>query len=136
MKTSTKRAALTLLAALMSAARGPAQEHRPTQDVTVPRWHFGQEFRMPDSLARAWVSEPHWNDDFTEEEALWELRQAVPMSSVIVVLREHLPVATMVLPNHTLRIGHHLVLSNGQADGWAPWPAGYLDARTLSLPLP
>lgn len=117
---------------LLAPAAAAAQE-RP--DVTVPRWHFEQEFRMPDSLGSSWTMERPWTGDARTDGTL-HVRPAVPMSSVAVVLREHLPVGTMILDNNTLRLGHHWILSNGQAENWAPWPAGYLDARTISLPVP
>ena len=128
MKTMLLAAALGLL----PFARSAAQERR-SHDITVPRWRFEQEFRLPDSLAAQLPDQP-WLPG--AEEGTVVVRPAVPMSSVAVVLQEYLPENTMLLNNNTLRIGRHVVLSNGQAQNWGPGPLGYPDARTISLPLP
>ncbi len=47
-----------------------------------------------------------------------------------------LPPHVYVLNNISLQIGGYVNLTNGQAWLWSPYPNGYLDARTLSLPLP
>lgn len=132
MKHPLLAAVLWLLPQLPAAA-----QERPRQDVAVPvpRLWFEQEFRLPDSLLRDWLPELPLRGE-TEAEADLRIRPAVPMSSVVVILQEYLPVGTMVLRNNTLRVGRHMILSNGQAENWAPYPAGYLDGRTISLPLP
>lgn len=128
-----KRVWLTAAAGLLSLTGAAAQERR-SHDVTLPRRYFEQEFRLPDSLA---ARIPEWDGaGGTAGELVLPVRPAVPMSSVVVILQEYLPEETMLLNNNTLRIGRHVVLSNGQAENWAPWPAGYQDARTISLPLP
>ena len=33
-------------------------------------------------------------------------------------------------------LGPRFMLSNGQASNWGPYPDSYLDARTISLPMP
>ena len=114
-----------------------AQEHRP-HDIAVPAFPehgFEMEFRLPDSLGIWTLDPPDW-DDRPAFDADVSVRPVVPMTSVVVVLREYLPVRTMILRNNTLRLGRYVVVSNGQAENWAPEPAGYLDARTVSLPLP
>lgn len=126
-----------LAAAVLSWMTGAAQERRP-QDITIPAIPengFEWEFRFPDSLGIRLSELPEWDgrpvvdDDMT-------VRPAVPMTSVVVVLREHLPVRTMILRNNTLRLGRYIILSNGQAENWGPYPVGNSDARTLSLPMP
>ena len=128
---------------LLGAWAVRTQERRP-QDVTLtqpdrPESGFGTDFRLPDSLAARWSEWPERPERMGPEEAASEdmtVRPAVPMTSVIVVQREHLPVNTMVLNNNTLRIGRYVILSNGQAENWGGYPAGYQDARTISLPIP
>lgn len=126
-----------LAAAVLSWMTVGAQERRP-QDITIPAIPengFEWEFRLPDSLGIRMSELPEWNDRPIADDDM-TVRPAVPMTSVVVVLREHLPVRTMILRNNTLRIGRYIILSNGQAENWGPYPVGYLDARTLSLPTP
>ena len=128
---------LYLAAALgLLSFRFAAAQERPRGDVTVPRWHFEQEFRLPDSLLRGAASEVPRLHSAEELEGELTARPLVPMSSLTVVLRDWLPVGTVVLPNNTLQLGRHFILSNGQSENWAPGAAGHLDARTVSLPLP
>lgn len=58
------------------------------------------------------------------------------MSSLIVVTDENLGKSIKVLQNNTLRLDRFINISNGQAWNYSPFPNGYLDARTLSMPLP
>ena len=126
-----------ILTTLLIKITAVAQERRP-HDITVPAFPehgFEMEFRLPDSLGIWTLDPPDWEDRPAFEEGV-SVRPVVPMTSVVVVLREYLPVRTMILRNNTLRLGRYVVVSNGQAENWAPWPAGYLDARTISLPVP
>ncbi len=137
--------ALFVLAGLAVAAaqERPAQEQRPQERPPQERPpQERQEFRpattppeplyrLPDSLAGWTVWRPA--SDEPEREAL-SVREAVPMTSVVVIRREQLPAQTTVLINNTLRVGRRLVISNGQAENWGPYPAGHLDARTISMP--
>ncbi len=50
--------------------------------------------------------------------------------------RDGLPARIYVINNISLQIGGYVNLTNGQAWIWSPYPNGYLDARTLSMPLP
>ncbi len=50
--------------------------------------------------------------------------------------RDGLPARICVINNISLQIGGYVNLTNGQAWIWSPYPNGYLDARTLSMPLP
>ncbi len=127
---------LMMAACVLSGAAGMAQERRP-QDITFPvppENGYGTEYTLPDSMI-VWSLEPSERYERSKADAI-SIRSAVPMTSVVVILREHLPVRTMILRNNTLRIGRYLILSNGQAENWGPYPSGYLDARTISLPLP
>lgn len=52
--------------------------------------------------------------------------------------RKSLPGRISLLNNNTLRLNRRirLELSNGQAGNWSAYPDAFLDARTLSFPLP
>ena len=52
--------------------------------------------------------------------------------------RKSLPGRIAVLDNNTLRLNRRirLELSNGQAWNWGSFPDAFLDARTLSFPMP
>lgn len=124
---------LMMAAYVLSGAAGTAQERR-LQDIVFPvppGNGYEPEYTLPDSMI-VWSLDP---SERSKTETI-SIRSAVPMTSVAVILREHLPVRTMILRNNTLRIGRYLILSNGQAENWGPYPSGYLDARTISLPLP
>lgn len=55
---------------------------------------------------------------------------------VLLAPGRELPARVMVLDNNTLRLGSRFGLSNGQAWNWGPYPDSFLDARTLSFPMP
>jgi len=107
----------------------PPQERQEFRPATTPPEPL---YRLPDSLAGWTVWRPAAADE-PEREAL-SVRETVPMTSVVVIRREQLPAQTTVLLNNTLRVGRRLVISNGQAENWGPYPAGHLDARTISMP--
>ncbi|MCH5329467.1 MAG: hypothetical protein J1E04_00785 [Alistipes sp.] len=46
--------------------------------------------------------------------------------------------AVVISPdNNSIRFGEHFSISNGSAGNWGvPYPSAYLDARTLSFPIP
>ena len=48
----------------------------------------------------------------------------------------NLPSKVRVTENNSLRLIPHITLSNGQAWNWGAFPDSYLDARTLSFPMP
>ena len=58
------------------------------------------------------------------------------MSAVNNYEKAYLPSRITVIDNNTLRLGQHFNLSNGQAWNWSPFPDAFLDARTLSFPMP
>ena len=64
------------------------------------------------------------------------IQPLVAGSSVLRIEAKGLPTRVYVLNNVSLQIGGYVTLSNGQAWLWSPYPNGFLDARTLSLPLP
>lgn len=136
------QAALTLLLAAGCAGMVAAQqphygqpEERIFRSDTV-RNDFGERevLHRLDSLA-SWSR--HYVDYRVYEPELESspARPVVPMSSVVVVTREQLPRRVHVIDNMTL-LGPRFMLSNGQASNWGPYPDSYLDARTISLPMP
>lgn len=69
------------------------------------------------------------------EEVKETLFPAVSMSSVMKYDRENAPRRIFILPNNTLALWR-ITISNGSAGNWGPPPANFLDARTLSFPVP
>ena len=86
---------------------------------------------VPDSLAHL----SPWKTDFRTA-APMKVKPAVSMTSVVVIQKENLPSRVTVIDNNSLRLGSHFNLSNGQAWNWSPFPDAFLDARTLSFPMP
>ena len=54
----------------------------------------------------------------------------------MVIQKENLPSRVTVIDNNTLRLGRHFTISNGQAWNNGSFPDAFLDARTISMPLP
>lgn len=106
-------------------------EERFYRNDTVPN-DFGERevLRRLDSLS-SWSR--HYVDYRVYEPE--PARPVVPMSSVVVIAPEQLPRRVRVIDNMTL-LGPHFMLSNGQAWNWGPYPDSFLDARTISLPMP
>lgn len=121
----TMLAVLALSAALTVAAQEPKFELPRRDSSRLP------SFRLPDSLAHM----SPWKPDYSTMEPL-KVKPSVSMSSVVVIQRENLPARVTVIDNNSLRLGRHFNLSNGQAWNWSPFPDAYLDARTLSFPMP
>lgn len=88
-------------------------------------------FTLPDSLAHLSV----WKPDYRTMDPM-VIKPSVSMTSVLVVQRENMPTRVMVLDNNTLRLGDRFTLSNGQAWNWGPFLNSFLDARTISVPMP
>ena len=88
-------------------------------------------FSLPDSLAHM----APWKPDYKTMAPI-KTKPSVSMTSVVVIQKENLPSSVTVLNNNTLRLGTRFNLSNGQAWNWSPFPDAYLDARTLSFPMP
>lgn len=89
------------------------------------------EFTLPDSLAHM----SPWRPDYRTMEPM-KAKPVVSMSSVVVIQQENLPSRITVIDNNTLRLGRWFNVSNGQAWNRSPYPDAYLDARTLSFPMP
>lgn len=113
--------------ALVVAAAASAQDPKSISNAIRP--HVG--FALPDSLAHM----SPWKPDY-KTMAPVKTKPTVSMTSVVVIQKENLPSRITVIDNNTLRLGAHFTLSNGQAWNWSPFPDAYLDARTLSFPMP
>lgn len=115
-------------AALAVALAASAQE--PKFDFRRDSTHTSG-FTLPDSLAHM----SPWKPDY-KTMAPVRTKPTVSMTSVVVIQKENLPSRITVINNNTLRLGQHFNLSNGQAWNWSPFPDAFLDARTLSFPMP
>lgn len=122
------RKMLLAVVALVVALAASAQE---------PKFDFKRDttrlpgFTLPDSVAHL----SPWKPDYRTMAPI-RTKPTVSMTSVVVIQRENLPSRVTVIDNNTLRLGGHFTLSNGQAWNWSPFPDAYLDARTLSFPMP
>ena len=117
-------AAVALVVALAASAQEPKFDFK--RDTTrLPG------FTLPDSVAHL----APWKPDYRTMAPI-RTKPTVSMTSVVVIQRENLPSRVTVIDNNTLRLGGHFTLSNGQAWNWSPFPDAYLDARTLSFPMP
>lgn len=123
-----------LLSAGAAWAQPPrvSRSERPALRRDTVRSDFGEAevLRRIDSLA----SRSLWQPDYRSMEPL-PVQPVVSMSSVVAIREEQLPRQVRVVDNMTL-LGPHFVLSNGQAWNWGPYPDSFLDARTISLPMP
>lgn len=131
-----KRCFLLLL--LLRVASSLAQEedtlwlYRPSAEERIA-W-----MRLVDSAAHAQQEFRAPTDPATK--ALYEqlrLHPVIPHASLYRLMHPYglLP-PIYVIDNTTLQLGVRIRLTNGQAWLWSPYPNGYQDARTLSLPLP
>lgn len=135
MKRTIHRFGVLLAAALATLGVGQAA----AQELL----HEELRFSIPDSLTalRRHASDtlsftPHPLLRTTAPPVTWHpaLRQ-LPLPSVR-RNRDGLPEHIHVINNIILQLGGYVNLTNGQAWIWGPPPGSYLDARTLSLPLP
>lgn len=131
---------MLILAALLFATVAMSQELKyklPSRDTI----RLKTDFVLPDSLAHM----TPWKPDYKTMEPM-KVRPAVSMTSVVVIPEDKRTSRVMVLDNNTLYLGPHFIISNGQAWNWnpfrhstfnrSPYPDAYLDARTLSFPMP
>ena len=128
MKKGILAVVFALLLGVSVSARDP-EPHFELKPDTVR--HTTPGFTLPDSLAHL----SPWKPDYRTMAPI-RTKPAVSMTSVVVIQRENLPSRVTVIDNNTLRLGPHFNLSNGQAWNWGPFPNAYLDARTLSFPMP
>lgn len=127
-----KRLIMLAVVAFFTTWAAVAQEpDRPLEFKPDTLRHTTPGFTLPDSLAHM----APWKPDYRTMAPL-KTKPVVSMTSVVVIQRENLPSRVTVIDNNTLRLGPHFNLSNGQAWNWGPFPNAYLDARTLSFPMP
>ena len=118
--------AAALLAALAISAQEPNKFGLKKPDS--PR---SGKYELPDSLAHL----SPWKPDYRAEGKM-KVKPSVTMTSVVVIQKENLPSRVTVIDNNTLRLGRHFTISNGQAWNNGSFPDAFLDARTISMPLP
>ena len=118
--------AAALLAALAISAQEPNKFGLKKPDS--PR---SGKYELPDSLAHL----SPWKPDYRAEGRM-KVKPSVTMTSVVVIHKENLPSRVTVIDNNTLRLGRHFTISNGQAWNNGSFPDAFLDARTISMPLP
>lgn len=119
-------AALALFAALAATAQEPNPFGNFRRDTTR-----NKGFQLPDSLAHL----SPWSEDFRTMSPI-RTKPKVSMTSVVVIQNENLPARVTVIDNNSLRLGRHFTIGNGQAWNNGSFPDAYLDARTLSMPMP
>lgn len=123
---------ILLVAALFATLAVAAQE--PTLPTRrTPRRDSLRAATLP--LSDTMETMIPWQSDYRYMEPL-ETHPVVTMSSVMEVFEEHLPARVTVLDNNMLRLSRQFLLSNGQAWNHGPYLDSFLDARTLSMPLP
>ncbi|NAI90329.1 hypothetical protein GUB92_27990 [Escherichia coli] len=118
-----------LAAALLAALAISAQE--PNKFGLKKPDSLRNKFELPDSLAHL----SPWKPDYRAEGKM-KVKPSVTMTSVVVIQKENLPSRVTVIDNNTLRLGRHFTISNGQAWNNGSFPDAFLDARTISMPLP
>ena len=107
----------------------------------------GGESRPADSLSE--VPQVRFGDLYGQQQREWERGRRLPVlpplrpkgypwesETSVVQVHNRLPVRIDVPLNTPRRIATSLWISNGQAWNWGAYPDAFLDARTLSMPLP
>lgn len=124
------RKSLIAVAALFLSLAVSAQEPKKFDFARPDSTRTTGGFSLPDSLAHL----SPWKQEYrTLPETS---KPAVSMTSIVAIPWENMPSRVTVLNNNTLRLGPHFTISNGQAWNFSPFPDAYLDARTLSFPMP
>lgn len=116
--------------ALILAFAGGAQERKAPDFLRTDSTRM-KGYRLPDSLSYLMP----WKHEYRRLPEAKD-KPVVSMTSIVAVPWENMPSRITVLENNTLRLGPHFTISNGQAWNWSPFPDAYLDARTLSFPMP
>lgn len=111
--------------ALPGFAQKPEYEFEPQK--RLPEY----EFKLPDSLSHM----TPWLPALNHPDRINPLKPAVSMTSLTRPAQDDIPRRVSVISDGILRT-KHLTISNGQAWNWSPFPDAYLDARTLSMPMP
>ncbi len=133
-------AAIALLAAMTAQAQQTGimetpEELREELNIDQKELSYNPETGI-------WPKIETWQPDFEawknprNEPELVPVRPSVTMSSIVNVYNKPMPRRVVVLDNNTLRVLRHIDISNGQASNWGDFPNSFLDARTLSFPVP
>lgn len=123
--------AIVAVFGLLFALNLQAQEPSKFKFEPVDTARIEKGFTPPDSLAHM----SPWRPDFRTTKPM-PVQPTVSMTSVVIIPENKLPSRVTVINNNTLRMGSHFNISNGQAWNGSPFPDAYLDARTLSFPMP
>lgn len=127
-----KKTVIATLALLLSLTAA-AQSEQPGRADFLGRDSIRLKgYNLPDSLAHL----SPWNQETRRIPGASQSKPAVTMTSLVAVPWEKTPARISVLPNNTLRLGRHFTISVGQAWSNGPFPDAFLDARTLSFPMP
>lgn len=121
--------AILALSALSFAAQAQQREHD-----SIPAMHSG--ISPLDSMTIL-----VWNPELKHIKNHEEVAEGMPVVSMssVMMQRTNTRRNIVVLPNNVLQLfpGGIVTVSNGQAQNWGlPYPQGYRDARTLSMPAP
>ncbi len=143
-------AAAALFAASPAAAQEPRRQGGGVQASSVQE-PFAQEpsvqqpgtrrLAMPDTLSLQLqpIELPPLRSALQIDEAPridWQGARIKPVYPSIRIDLGRRPTRIYVINNIILQVGGYVNLTNGQAWIWSPYPNGFLDARTLSMPLP
>lgn len=115
--------------AAASFAQQPSRPDAPAGDSTIIQRFERMLLERGDSLLAADIYLP----DLPDMDG-YRPQRAVAMSSVLIAPK--LPGRVIVTNGFRIGRGWSITVSNGQASNWGPYPNSYLDARTLSFPVP
>lgn len=88
-------------------------------------------FEVPDSLSRM----TSWRPSYELPARPVLMQPSVSRTSAILLPADRMP-SRFDFPENKVYRTPHVWISNGQAWNWGSYPDSYLDARTLSFPLP
>lgn len=134
--------AAALFAAGQAAAQAPAAQETGLQTPAVQASE-GRRYTMPDTLSLQLQLQPlelpPLRSALQVDEAPridWQGARVKPVYPSIRIDLGRRPTRIYVINNIILQVGGYVNLTNGQAWIWSPYPNGFLDARTLSMPMP
>ncbi len=116
-------AAFALL--LTAAAQQPDKLRLDLPDSLSLRLHGLDTLPLPAGDLRMQAPPVSWRPPLIE-----------PLFPSIRIDRSGRPTRIYVINNIILQVGGYVNVTNGQAWIWSPYPNCYLDARTLSFPMP
>jgi hypothetical protein len=124
---------MLLLAVLAFAATltATAQEHPNGRFERRDSTRIAEPFVLPDTI----VHMTPWMPSYDVMAPIGS-KPVVSMTSVVLAPKSKLPARVSVFDASPRQLVRHVTISNGQAWNWSPYPDAYLDARTLSFPMP